>query len=157
MARWLVVGFGGKLLLSGWHLNPATRSCPQTRLESCLQWFHFTDDVAVKWLMTHGSTIHAVTTAQNCFISPSVLWHCWLAGRKGIRPVKILSFEVLAWLSVWNEVQMICIWSSCHPIISRSSTIQNGWPFWRWLTQVVLEKRSLNGCTSSSSLVKSYS
>jgi len=29
--------------------------------------------------------------------------------------------EVLAWLSVWSEVQMICIWSSwCHfhPIIS---------------------------------------
>ena len=26
------------------------------------------------------------------------------------------------------------------------------WPFWYWLTQVVLEKRLLNGCTSSSSL-----
>jgi len=25
---------------------------------------------------------------------------------------KILSDEVLAWLSLWNEVQMICIWSS---------------------------------------------
>jgi len=32
-----------------------------------------------------------------------------------------LSCEVLAWLSVCSEVQMICIWSSwchCHPIIS---------------------------------------
>jgi len=39
-----------------------------------------------------------------------------------------LSGEVLAWLSVWSEVQMICIWSSwchCHPIISCSSKIQN--------------------------------
>jgi len=29
-----------------------------------------------------------------------------------------LGGEVLAWLSVWSEVQMICIWSSwchCHP------------------------------------------
>ena len=36
---------------------------------------------------------------------PSVLLRCWLVGRKGIRPVKKLSGEVLAWLSVWSEVQ----------------------------------------------------
>ena len=30
-----------------------------------------------------------------------------------LHPVcKILSDEVLAWLSVWSEVQMTCIWSS---------------------------------------------
>jgi len=49
---------------------------------------------------------------------------------------------------------MICIWSSwCHyhPIISCSSKIQSGLPFWCRLTQVVLEKRQLNGCSSSSS------
>ena len=49
---------------------------------------------------------------------------------------------------------MICIWSSwchCHPIISCSSKIQNGLPFWCRLIQVVLEKRQLNGCSSSSS------
>ena len=36
---------------------------------------------------------------------------------------KNLSDEVLAWLPVWSEVQMICIWSGwchCHPIISAS-------------------------------------
>ena len=36
---------------------------------------------------------------------------------------KKLSDEVLAWLYVWREVQMTCIWSSwchCHPIISAS-------------------------------------
>jgi len=32
-----------------------------------------------------------------------------VGGRKGIRPVKKLSGEVLVWLSVWSEVQMICI------------------------------------------------
>jgi len=36
---------------------------------------------------------------------PSVLWRCWLGGRKGIRPVKNLEWWVLAWLSVWSEVQ----------------------------------------------------
>jgi len=44
---------------------------------------------------------------------------------------------------------MICIWSSwchCQPIISCSSKIWTGLPFWCRLTQVVLEKRPLNGC-----------
>jgi len=81
-------------------------------------------------------------------LMPSVIWHCWLGGRKGIRPEK-QSNEVLAWLSVWSEVQMICIWCSwchCHPIISCTSKIQNGLPFWCRLTQVILEKRQLNRC-----------
>ena len=37
----------------------------------------------------------------------SVLWRCWMGGRKGIRPVKKLSGGMLAWLSVWGEVQII--------------------------------------------------
>ena len=52
---------------------------------------------------------------------------------------------------------MICIWSSwchCHPIISCSSKIQNGLAFWCHLTEVVLEKRPINGCSSSSSLME---
>jgi len=62
---------------------------------------------------------------------PSVLWGCWMGGRKGIRPVKTESWGT-AWLSVWNEVQMICIWfcwCHCHPIISCSSKIQIGLTF----------------------------
>jgi len=42
---------------------------------------------------------------------PSVLWLCWLGGRKGIRPVKNLSGGMLAWLCVWVKVH-ICIWPS---------------------------------------------
>jgi len=45
---------------------------------------------------------------------------------------KKLSNEVLTWLSVWNKVQMICIWSSwchCHPIISCFIKLQNGSAF----------------------------
>jgi len=66
--------------------------------------------------------------------------------QEGHSACKNLSGEVLAWLSVWSEVQMICIWSSwCHyhPIISCSSKIQNGLPFWCRLNQVVLEERPL--------------
>jgi len=47
-------------------------------------------------------------------------------------PKKKLSDEVPVWLSVWNEVQMICIWSSlrhCHPIISWFIKIHIGLTF----------------------------
>jgi len=75
-----------------------------------------------------------------------------LVGRQeGHLACKKPSGEILAWLSVWSKVQMICIWSCwchCHPIISSSSKIQNGLLFWCRLTQVVLEKRPLNGCSS---------
>ena len=48
----------------------------------------------------------------------SVLWRCWLGGRKSIRPVNKLSGGMLAWLSVWVKMQ-ICIWPSwcyCHSL-----------------------------------------
>jgi len=72
---------------------------------------------------------HLCTSQINFFcrftsptVLPSVLWHRWLGIRKGIQLVKKLHGEVLAWLSVWSEVQMMCIYSSfwchCHPIIS---------------------------------------
>ena len=79
---------------------------------------------------------------------PSVLWHCWLGGRKGIRPVKKLSGGVLAWLSVWSEVQT-CIWSSrfhCHSLSLASVKSRLVLPFWYRLTWVVPEKGPLNGC-----------
>ena len=57
----------------------------------------------------------AATSAEAFSAMPSALWHCWLGGRKGIRRVKKLSGELLAWLSAWSEVQIVCIWPSwCH-------------------------------------------
>ena len=32
--------------------------------------------------------------------------------QKSIRPVNNLIDEVLVWLSVWSEVQIVCMWSS---------------------------------------------
>jgi len=66
---------------------------------------------------------------------PSVLWHCWLGIRKSISPVNNYSVRkcsLLAWLAVWNEVQMICIcasWCHCLPIISCCNKIQTGLTF----------------------------
>jgi len=84
----------------------------------------------------------------HLFIIPSVLWHCWLGGRKGIRPVKKLSGGVLAWLSVWSDVQ-ICIWPSwchCHSLSLAAVKSRLFLPFWYLLTWVVPEKGPLNGC-----------
>ena len=76
-----------------------------------------------------------------CFV-PSLLWRCWLGSWKSIGPVKTLSDEVLAWLSVWSEVQMTYLWFSwchCHPIRMLYCTATS-------LSKVVLEKRPLNEC-----------
>ena len=68
---------------------------------------------------------------------------------------KNLSDEVLVWLSVWSEVQIVCTWSSwchCHPKTPSSiASFQSRpvLPFWYRLTHDVLEKRQLNGCSSS--------
>jgi len=85
---------------------------------------------AVHWILSASLQV----TFCTCFctiIMPSVLWCCWLGGRKGTQPVKKLSGGVLAWLTVWSEVQT-CIWPC--------------WCHWYRLTRVVSEKGSLNGC-----------
>ena len=81
-------------------------------------------------------------------VLPSVLWRCWLGSRKGIRPVKKLSSGVLAWLSVWSEVQT-CIWPSwCHYHSLSLASVKSRLvlPFWYRPTWVVPEKGPLNGC-----------
>jgi len=85
---------------------------------------------------------------------PSVLWRCGMGVRKGIQPVKTEWWGTGVVICL-QQGKIICIWSSwchCHHIISSSSKIQNGLPSWCRLTQVVLEKRPLNRCSSSSSI-----
>ena len=109
------------------------------------------------WYLLYELCVSSVIWSLLCV--PSVLWRCWIGGRKGIWPVKT-EWWGTGVVSVRSEVQMICTWSSwchCHPIISCCSKIQNGLPFWCRLTQVVLEKRLLNGRSSSSSSTSSSS
>jgi len=72
-----------------------------------------------------------------------------LVGRQeGHPPVKKLSCGVLAWLSVWSDVQT-CIWpSECHCHSSSLASVKSRLvlPFWYRLTRVVPEKGPLNGC-----------
>jgi len=65
--------------------------------------------------------------------------------QKGRPACKKLSGVVLAWLSVWSEVQT-CIqpsWCHCYSL-SCFNKIQMVLPFWYWLTQVVPDKGPLN-------------
>jgi len=72
-----------------------------------------------------------------------------LVGRQEGHPACIkLSGGVLAWLSVWSEVQT-CIWPSwchCHSLSLASVKSRLVLPFWYWLTRVVLDKGTLNVC-----------
>ena len=80
----------------------------------------------------------------------TVLWRCWLGGRKGIRPVK--NRVVGYWHGYLSGAR--CIWPSwCHCYLPSLAPVKSRLvlPFWYRLTQVVLEKRPLNGCSSCSS------
>jgi len=72
-----------------------------------------------------------------------------LAGRQEVHPeCKKLSGGVLAWLSVWSEMQT-CIWPSwchCHSLSVASVKSRLVLPFWYRLTRVVPDKGLLNGC-----------
>ena len=83
----------------------------------------------------------------------SVLWHCWLGTRKSTRPIKI------EW---WGVGMVICLeqGADCLHMMPLHTKTQSSLaslksrlvlPFWYRLTQVVLEKRRLNGCSSGSS------
>ena len=72
-----------------------------------------------------------------------------LVGRQEGHPAcKKLSSGVLAWLSVWSEMQT-CIWPSrchCHSLSLASVKSNLVLPFWYRLTWVVPDKQPLNGC-----------
>ena len=78
---------------------------------------------------------------------PSVLWRCWLGGRKGIRPVK--NWAVGCWHGCLSAVRCRRIWPSwchCHSLSLASVKFILVLLFWYWLIRVVLEKGPLNGC-----------
>ena len=83
------------------------------------------------------------------------LWWCALSAltllvgwQEGHPACKKLSGGVMAWLSVWSEVQT-CIWPSwchCHSLSLASVKSRLVLPFWYRSTWVVLEKGPLNRC-----------
>ena len=61
-----------------------------------------------------------VTKSMECDIFPSVLWHCWLGDRKGIRPVKKLDVGLLV-VMIWQE--LCTTYSSLSPVVTTTSII----------------------------------
>jgi len=63
-------------------------------------------------------------------ISPSVLWHCWLGGRKGIRPVKTewWSAGMVSYLERGADLHMAQL-MPLPPTVSCFSEIQIGFAF----------------------------
>ena len=111
--------------VSGWMflLVPAYPGCP--------------GQTAVKWLLL---LLLCVCNCLQCFDAVG-----WAAGRASV--LWKLSGGVLAWLSVWSEVQT-CIWPSwchCHSLSLASVKSRLVLPFWYRLTRVVLDKGPLNG------------
>jgi len=93
--------------------------------------------VAYIHTLMHKTLINFSDFPENQLV-PSVLWHCWLGGRKGIQPVKKLSGRMLAWLCVCVKVK-ICIWHSwCHCHSLSLAPVNPGWFYLPSLTFLVL-------------------
>ena len=61
-----------------------------------------------------------VSNSMECDIFPSVLWHCWLGDRKGIRPVKNLCVGlsvVMIWLELCTTYSSSCHHHLHHPLL----------------------------------------
>ena len=72
--------------------------------------------------------------------------------QEGHPACKTLSGGVLAWLSLWSDVQT-CIrpsWCHCHSLSLASVTSRLVLPIWYGLTRVVPDKGPLNGCVCCS-------
>jgi len=102
-----------------------------------------------------GSSVRACLSwcifAPACYIVYAFSALTLLVGlQEGHPACKKVSGGVLAWLSVWREVQT-CIWPSwfhCHSLSLASVKSRLVLPFWYRLTRVVPDIGPLNGCVS---------
>jgi len=69
-------------------------------------------------------TIWQIT--PEAWIFPSVLWHCWLGDRKGIRPVKCWVLVCWWWWLYWNFARLIAPLVTTTSITLSSNKIQSG-------------------------------
>jgi len=129
--------------------------CDMQAWQLCNQWScHFSQT----WpYVTADVNVHQIFPHFYCFsCGPSVLLHCQLGIKKSIRPVKVEQWGVGVVICLQrgadclNMVQLMPLRPQTpSPVASVKSRLVL--PFWYRLTQVVLEKRPLNGCSSSSS------
>ena len=73
----------------------------------CLKFWHSSLSYECVYIHCTACPYYDSRFFRETSVLPSVLWHCWLGIRKSIQSVKKLSAAVLAWSSVWSEVQMM--------------------------------------------------
>jgi len=81
------------------------------------------------------------------FLLPSVLWHCWLGGRKGIQPVKY--WAVGCWHGYLSGARCRLASGPADATATLSlASVKSRLvlPFWYRLTRVVPDKGPSNGC-----------
>ena len=134
-----------------WSWHSGTAKC--TELDHFLQ--HTMPRVVRVFLtsLTHsvdgckGNWIWAVITGSCIYWHSAFSALTQLVGRQEGHPAcKKLSGGLLAWLSIWSEVQT-CIWPSwchCHSLSRASVKSRLVLPLWYRLTRVVPEKGPLN-------------
>ena len=98
--------------------------------------------------------VHSVSGDNTSLLWLDLTWHYRFGGRKSIWPVK----NWLMWCRHGYLSGTKCKWfayySAGATATNRLASLKSSMvlPFWYWLTQeVVLEKRPLNGCSSSTS------
>ena len=117
---------------------------PQDTPLECGREFRVKFDVSCHTMSEFNSSIAELFFRLFC-----MLW-TWAAlpQQEGHPSCKRLSSEVLAWLSVWSEVQTCILpsWCHCHSLSLASVKSRLVLPFWYQLTRVVPEKGPLNVC-----------
>ena len=117
------------------------------QLSSCDQWYVLTGKQWYQLPELIPANLNSIQILDFFFCAFSAL--TLLVGRQEGHPACKNSGGVLAWSSVWSEVQT-CIWPSwchCHSLSLALVKSRLVLPFCYRLTQVVLEKRPLNGCS----------
>ena len=107
------------------------------------------------WTLDFGHDDSTINIVVVIIIIIGTIWQdpfsalTLLVGRQEGHPAcKKLSGGVLAWLSVWSEMQT-CMWPSwchCHSLSLASVKSRLVLPFWYRLTRVVPDKGPLNVC-----------
>jgi len=94
---------------------------------------HQQNPPVLKWRcrLMHVDLYNVYMYIRSKYRMPSVLWHCWLGGRKGIWPA---------------ENWVVGCWCHCHSLSLASVKSRLVLPFWCQLTQVVPDEKPLNGC-----------
>ena len=132
--------------LSWCHCHSLSLASVKSRL--VLPWYRPTRVVQEKGPLNGGVCVCVIIV--NCV--RSVLRCCWLGVRRSIRPVK--NWVMRCWCGYLPGAR--CILFACGPADATVSSLASFKsrlviPFWYRITRVVLEKRSLNGCSCSSS------